>query len=132
MLSRYSMVRGVPSSELPKGIRQDTRKHTSHVLRPTTELVDAFLGHTDEATFRVFEARYRALLEARFAEDRKPFDELVELARTNDVYLGCSCPTKKNPDVRHCHTVVSLHFLAERYPALEVRFPAASRPKSRA
>lgn len=132
MLSRYSMVRGAPTSTLPKGIRQDTRKHTSHVLRPTAELVEAFLGHVDEASFRRFEASYRALLERRFADDRAPFDALVDLARTNDVYLGCNCPTKKNPDVRHCHTVVALHFLSERYPELEVRFPTAPPSKHRA
>lgn len=125
MLARYSMVRGAPASQLPKGIRQDTRRHTHHVLRPTAELVDAFLGHTgDETAWRAFRSGYRALLESRFAEDREPFDALAALARAHDVYLGCSCPTAKSPDVRRCHTSLALAFMKAHYPDLEVRMPA--------
>ena len=63
MLARYSMVRGAPASALPQGIRQDTRRHTHHVLHPAPELVDAFLVDTsDEARWRAFRTGYRALL----------------------------------------------------------------------
>lgn len=48
-----------------------------------------------------------------------PFDGL---ARRPDVYLGCSCPTKTNPDVRRCHTWLALEFIRERCPDLDVRF----------
>ena len=124
MLSRYQMARGVPASRLPRGIRQDTRKHTQHVLRPTEAMVTAYLGAPSDAAWKQLRTAYRALLAARFAEDRRPFDEIAELARHEDVYLGCSCPTKQNPDVRHCHTWLALEFFREHYGDLEVRMPA--------
>lgn len=126
MLARYSMVRGAPSSALPQGIRQDTRKHTKHVLRPTEEMVRKYLSAPTDAAWREFAARYRALLDERFAADRTPFDELAALARDNDVYLGCSCPTKANPDVRRCHTTLALAYMKCRYRNLDVRMPDAS------
>jgi uncharacterized protein YeaO (DUF488 family) len=123
MLSRYQMARGVPASALPKGLRQDTRKHTRHVLRPNEAMVKEYLAAPTEAAWQRFARAYRALLDARFAEDRSAFDELAELARTEDVFLGCSCPTKHNPDVRRCHTWLALELFRERYPDLEVRMP---------
>ncbi len=124
MLARYSMVRGAPAESLPKGIRQDTRKHTRHVLRPDAEMVEAVMAHADDASaWRTFASRYRALLSRRFSEDRAPFEALAELARTEDVYLGCNCPTAKNPDVRRCHTSLALAFMKAHYPDLEVRLP---------
>ncbi|WP_394846077.1 hypothetical protein LZC95_01275 [Pendulispora brunnea] len=124
MLARYSIVRGAPASSLPKGIRQDTRKHTRHVLRPTADLVEEVLAHADDpSAWRAFTASYRELLSERFAEDRGPFDALAELARANDVYLGCNCPTAKNPDVRRCHTALALAFMKKHYPDLDVRKP---------
>lgn len=124
MLARYTMVRGAPASSLPKGVRQDTRKHTRHVLRPTAEMVsEALTGSLDDVGWSAFAQRYRALLEARFAADRAPFDRLAELARAHDVYLGCSCPTARNPDVRRCHTAHALAFMRDRYPDLDVREP---------
>ena len=123
MLTRYQMVRGVPASELPAGVRQDTRKHTHHVLRPSAEMVTDFLGAPSAAAWRKLAASYRALLEERFAADRAGFDAIAELARQTDVHLGCNCPTKKNPDVRHCHTWLALDFFREHYPDLDVRLP---------
>ncbi|MBI2388091.1 MAG: hypothetical protein HYV09_00620 [Deltaproteobacteria bacterium] len=123
MLARYTMVRGAPASQLPKGVRQDTRKHTRHVLRPTAELVEAVLGHDDAAAWRDFAKAYHELLAERFAEDRTPFDALADLARSERVYLGCNCPTAKQPDVRRCHTVLALAFMREKYPDLEVVEP---------
>lgn len=128
MLSRYQMARGVPAAALPKGERQDTRKHTRHVLRPTAAIVSSYLAAPSEPAWHRFAKAYRALLAARFAEDRGPFDELAELARTHDVYLGCSCPTKHNPDVRRCHTWLALEFMRAHYPALDVRMPAPAGP----
>ena len=124
MLARYSIVRGAPASALPRGIRQDTRKHTRHPLRPTPEMVRRLLANPrDEAAWRSYAARYRALVAERFAADRRPFDALADLARKADVLLGCNCPTAKNPDVRHCHTVLALEFMKARYPDLDVRLP---------
>lgn len=122
-LSRYQMKRGLPASELPKGVRQDTRKHTRHVLRPPADAAERFLAAPDDRSFRRFAAEYRAAVEARWAEDPRPFDELAELAREQPVYLGCSCPTRHNPDLRRCHTWLALEMMAERYPDLDVRFP---------
>ena len=126
MLTRYQIVRGVPASRLPKGVRQDTRKHTRHVVRPSAELVTEFLEAPSEAAWKKFSSRYRAVLEERFAENRAPFDEIAELAKTEDVLFGCNCPTQKNPDVTHCHTWLALEFFKEKYPKLEVVMPSRS------
>jgi hypothetical protein len=124
VLSRYTIVRGAPASSLPDGVRQDTRKHTTHVLRPTPELVESVLGdQPTNAAWRAYPSAYRAILEERFAQDRAPFDHLARQAQFHDVYLGCNCPTKKQPDVQRCHTVLALAFMKERYPDLDVRMP---------
>jgi hypothetical protein len=125
MIGRYRIVRGVRPVEdpLPTGQRQDTRKHTRHILRPSAELVARFLQQPSESGFATFRAGYLHLLEERFRRDRKPFDTLCALASSCDVFLGCNCPTAKQPDVRRCHTYLALCFLAERYPELELRWP---------
>ena len=125
MLARYRIVRGTrsPDDPLPDGVRQDTRKHTRHVLRPTSPLVLALLKDSSAEAFARFERGYRALLQQRFATERQHFDQLAELARTNDVYLGCNCPTQRQPNVRRCHTVLALTFLREHYPDVDVRIP---------
>ncbi|MEM9353346.1 MAG: hypothetical protein AAGA92_10065 [Planctomycetota bacterium] len=48
---------------------------------------------------------------------------MARLAESQDVYLGCSCPTAKNPDADHCHTVLALRFFEQHYPRLKVRLP---------
>ena len=79
---------------------------------------------TEEAMdVRAFARDYRALLDQRAADDPAPFDALAQQARDADVYLGCSCPTQKNPDVANCHTAHALRFMAERYPDLQVEHP---------
>jgi len=125
MLARYRIVRGARPADdpLPDGVRQDTRKHTRHILRPSAELVTQFLSQPSSKGFSTFRAGYLALLEARFAESRTGFDALAEQARHADVYLGCNCPTAQQPDVRHCHTYLALGFLAKRYPDLRVQLP---------
>jgi|SRR5688572_29090972 len=125
MLARYRIVRGRRPDDdpLPDGVRQDTRKHTRHVLRPSAELVAALLADSSERSFRRFASAYRALLEERFGSERERFDELARLAREQHVYLGCNCPTERQPDVRRCHTALALAFLRERYPDLDVREP---------
>ncbi len=127
MLARYSIERGRALADHPKrvreGARQDTRKHTRHVLRPDAARVERYLADPSDAAWRRFSKAYLRELELRFAADREPFDALAELAESRDVYLGCSCPTAKNPDVRRCHTVLALGFMRRRYPALDVRLP---------
>lgn len=125
MLARYTMHRGRRPADdpLPEGVRIDTRRHTKHCLRPPRDVVDAYLDDPSEAAWRRFEADYRRVLAERFAEDRAPFDALAEQAMRGDVYLGCSCPTRKNPDVEHCHTVLALRFMARHFKKLEVVLP---------
>jgi uncharacterized protein YeaO (DUF488 family) len=125
MLARYSIVRGKrnPDDPLPNGIRQDTRKHTNHCLRPTAELVSAYLENPTPSAWAEFSHAYEALLAQRFANDPRPFESLAALTASRDVYIGCSCPTTKNPDVNHCHTVLALRFFAEQFPELHVVFP---------
>jgi len=125
MLARYRIVRGKrpPDEPLPEGRRIDIRKHTSHVLRPDAALVAMYLKRPDAANFKRYQAAYLARLRQRFAEDRAPFDALAAEAARSDVYLGCNCPTAKNPDVRHCHTYLALRFMKQKYPKLEVVLP---------
>jgi hypothetical protein len=126
VIGRYRIVRGArPAGDpLPEGIRQDTRKHTHHILRPTAEIVAPFLADpTSLQAFAHFRAAYLKLLEQRLRADPEPFAALVRLAKSNAVFLGCNCPTAKQPDVRHCHTALALDFLAQHYPELEVERP---------
>ena len=125
MLGRYRIVRGKrpPGEPLPDGVRQDTRKHTKHPLRPEPDAVARALDDPSAAAWKRFGKEYRALLAARWKADRCSFDELARLAREGDLWIGCNCPTTRNPDVRRCHTFLALEFLAERYPDLEVAWP---------
>ena len=127
MLARYKMYRGKrpPWDPLPNGIRRDTRHHTKHPLRPTRAVVEALLDSPSEMTWQVFRSAYTSMLEERFRENRSVFDELATLASDHDVFLGCNCPTQKNPRVDHCHTYLALQFMKQKYPDLEVRLPAA-------
>jgi uncharacterized protein YeaO (DUF488 family) len=128
MLSRYTIYRRRPADAgpLPNGIRKDTRYRTSHVLRPTKEIVEAYLDDPTDTAWSTFKREYLAVLEERFCKDRTPFDDLAELVADNDVFLGCNCPTKKNPILGRCHTYLALGFMKKKYPRLEVVIPAKS------
>jgi hypothetical protein len=127
MLSRYQIERGKAASAMPPelrdAIRQDTRKHTRHVLRPTVEIVAAYLDNPTGTNWNTFKVEYQRILQRRFSDDRVPIDELARLAQNADVILGCSCPTAKNPNVKHCHTWLALEFMRAKYGKLEIRFP---------
>jgi hypothetical protein len=125
MLARYHIVRGKrdPSDPLPEGHRMDTRKHTKHVLRPESAEVEKLLADLSAPAFKRFATAYLTTVEQRFKADRAPFDELAELATSENVYIGCNCPTAKQPDVRHCHTVLALGFMKKKYPKLRVVMP---------
>jgi hypothetical protein len=129
MLARYRIIRGKrpPGDRLPEGTRIDVRKHRDHALSPRGASVEAFLEDPTEEAARRFAAGYSALLEQRFAECRAPFDELAEAARGGDVYIGCNCPTRKNPDISRCHTVLALRFMKRKYPTLRVVLPRERR-----
>jgi hypothetical protein len=129
MLGRYSIVRGMPASALPQGTRQDTRKHTRHVLRPTEALVEAYLGQLDDdEAFARFREAYLDVLETRWRESTTPFETLAREAERADVWLGCNCPTAKNPNVLRCHTTLALAFMKARFPELPVAIVEGSRP----
>ncbi|MHC4079714.1 MAG: hypothetical protein ACYS15_10585 [Planctomycetota bacterium] len=125
MLTRYKMYRGPrPQNDpLPEGERRDTRKHTKHCLRPTPDIVERYLADTSVENWKLFEGEYLEILEARFAADPKPFEDLAAQASATDVYLGCSCPTTRNSDPSHCHTILALRFMKDKFPDLEVVFP---------
>lgn len=125
MLARYQMVRGkrAPDDPLPEGLRMDTRKHTNHVLRPETSDVERYLEDVQERSFAVFKQAYLKTLAQRFRAERPRFDAIADAARKGDVFLGCSCPTAHNKDLAHCHTLLALHFMQEKYPDLRVVFP---------
>jgi hypothetical protein len=122
MLARYQIVRGKrpPGNPLPVGRRIDTRKHTHHCLRPAAAAVEAFIRDPSPQGFARFAKEYRATIARRFARDRRPFDALAAQAQNEDIFLGCNCPTRWNPDVRHCHTSLALAFMRRKYPKLEV------------
>jgi uncharacterized protein YeaO (DUF488 family) len=125
MLSRYKIYRGKRPDDdpLPDGIRQDSRKHTRHCLRPPTELVERYLGAPGDEAWKAFQRDYFKELDRRFADDPAPFDELAALAGDEDVYIGCNCPTRKNPDPSRCHTILALRFMARKFRSIEVRHP---------
>ena len=124
-LHRYRITRGQRPADdpLPEGIRQDTRKHTGHCLRPGPKMVFRYLANPGDEAWSRFRSAYLELLEERFREDRAPFDELAVLARDNAVHIGCNCPTRANPRVDRCHTVLALSFMQGEYPDIEVVFP---------
>ena len=125
MLARYKIYRGKrpPNDQLPNGIRQDARWRTKHPLRPTEGIVKVLLAAPDEQAWAKYRRAYVELLNERFSQDRASFDKLADMARTRDVYIGCNCPTKLNPRVDHCHTVLALEFMKKKYPSLPVRLP---------
>ncbi len=125
MLARYKIYRGKPPADAqrPEGTRQDTRKHTRHCLRPPEKIVVKYLDNPSTEAWKKFKSSYFRSLEDRYEADRAPFDDLADLATAENVYLGCSCPTVKNPDVNRCHTVLALKFMKDQYAALEIEFP---------
>jgi len=129
MLARYKIYRGKrpPADPQPVGIRQDTRWRTRHPLHPTQDIVERYLASPTEEAWRAFRAAYLNLLDKRFSGDRESFDRLADLARANNVFIGCSCPTEKNPRVDHCHTWLALEFMKHKYPDLTVDFPSLDR-----
>ena len=126
MLGRYKIYRGKrdQADPLPKGLRQDARwRRTKHPLHPAKAMVKEFLAAPTSTAWRAFRKAYWDELEHRYRKDSAPFDRLADLADETDVFLGCSCPTKANPRVDHCHTFVALEFMKSKYPDLQVQFP---------
>lgn len=111
---------------MPEGIRQDSRWRTRHILRPTKEMVETYLDDLSDAGWEEFRSSYWDLIESRYQQDPEAFENLAKLASENDVFIGCSCPTQKNPDVRRCHTFPALEFMKKKFHDLKVVFPKKS------
>jgi hypothetical protein len=103
-----------------RGVRQLTAHKTTHCLRPTRAIVSQYLKNVSESAWRRYERLYRQILAKRFLGNRKLFDKLAAMARARDVFLGCYCPTKTNPNPDHCHTRLALKFMKEKYPDLDI------------
>jgi hypothetical protein len=86
-------------------------------------MVERYLAAVSDEAWERFRSDYLGLLEERFTSAPEPFEALANQARDADVYLGCSCPTAKNPDVSRCHTVSALAFMRRRFAGLDVRMP---------
>jgi len=71
-LHRYTTIRGLGREHLPQGIRQDTRKHTRHVLRPDTDDVVRYFADPTDAGWEQFAKSWRTCVEQRFADDPAP------------------------------------------------------------
>lgn len=125
MLTRYKIYRGKRPEDDPKpdGICKDIRKHVKHVLAPTRPMVEAYFKDPSDKSWTSLKKDYLELLNNRFKGQKDKFDELAKLATENDVFIGCNCPTQKNPDINRCHTVLALEFMKERYPDLMIEFP---------
>lgn len=123
MLSRFQIKRGVNYPRVPGALFKDTRKHVkAHVLAPTKDMVTRYLSQPTLDTWQWFQREYLLELQKRADERPEEFEELRRLAQTGDYYLGCSCPTPRNPLPCRCHTIVALEFMKERYPDLNVEF----------
>ena len=85
---------------LPEGIRQDTRYRTRHVLRPTKEIVEAYLADPSDAAWHAFVREYLALLSGRFREDRARFDELAPPGRRKRCIPWLQLPDEEEPHRR--------------------------------
>lgn len=112
-----------PHDPLPDGETIEITHRKGHFLSPSEMLVNRYLADPTEEMWSWYEQEYLELLQESFEKHRKQFDQLAEQACSTDVHLGCYCPTKKNPNVYHCHTVLALWFFEERYRALTVVFP---------
>lgn len=125
MFARYKIYRGKRPDDDPKpgGICKDIRKHVKHVLAPTKPMVEKYFKNPGDKAWDKLKKEYLALLTERLKDRREEFDELAELVINNDVFLGCNCPTRKNPDVNRCHTVLALEFMKQEYPKLKIEFP---------
>ena len=124
MLKRYQIIRGKKvSGRHPQEVYRDTRKHQNHCLAPTRTMVLEYLQDPSPKAWKLYERDYLKLLQQWFDRNPSQFDELAGKALRTDVYIGCSCPTKTNPDVYKCHTVLALEFMKSNYPALEIELP---------
>lgn len=119
MLSRYKIpwYQRIPRGDpVLTGRRIDTRKHRNNIFSPSREMVVEYLHKPTDQTWENYGREYNLLLEQRFRTRRSEFDALAKLAMNTDVFLGCNCPTKKNPDAYRCHTVLALQFTKRKYP----------------
>ena len=91
-------------------------------------MVERLLSSPSAQGYDQFRRAYLKLLGERFVTQRTAFDDLARCAMQADVYLGCNCPTRKQPQLAHCHTVLALGFMKEAYPELSIVFPVEVLP----
>jgi len=86
-------------------------------------MVKRYLSSPTDRAWARFETEYVAALQERHQKDPRPFEDLARMAKQEDVSIGCTCPTKTNPRVDRCHTVLALRFMKQMYPRLRVVIP---------
>ena len=100
--------RGVPKSEFGK---RDYYDVWLPALSPSQPLVSFALGATDAKSWKTFERKFRAEMNA--ADPARLLDLLAALSHQTDFAIGCYC---ENED--RCHRSVLRALLAERGAAL--------------
>ncbi|MBK7092877.1 MAG: hypothetical protein IPH59_14355 [bacterium] len=127
MLARYQIPprfhKIPPGDPALKGTRLDTRKNHNYVFCPTPEMVEAYFNDMTPKGWKLFTKNYRRLLQERFETRREEFDKWATVAAESDLFLGCSCPTERNPNLEQCHTWLALEFMQKKYPKLKIEFP---------
>ncbi len=94
MLARYTMERGKPARELPSGVRQDTRRHTRHFLRPTRELVTTFAIRPTQRG-RGLKQNISSYWKAGFERTRQVLWSLLLLQERTTSILGAAAQPKR-------------------------------------
>jgi hypothetical protein len=74
-------------------------------------MVEDFLANPNDEAWLRFRDGCHALLKTRQLEEPERFVELASLSSDNDVLIGCSCPTAKQPHIERCHTWLALEFM---------------------
>jgi hypothetical protein len=86
-------------------------------------MVFRYLAEPSDAAWTIFKKAYLELLADRYVDRRAEFDAFASGADRENIYIGCNCPTKANPTVGRCHTVLALKFMKKKYPKLNVVLP---------
>lgn len=122
MLGRFQIKRKVAFPRASGSVFKDSRKHTSHVFAPAKELVISYLRNPTLESWQTFQREYIRILRERLLSMPEKFEGIHRHAESGNYYIGCNCPTRTNPFLCRCHTVLALEFMKETYPDLEVDF----------
>jgi len=121
VLARYQIVRGKrpEGNPLPEGVRVDIRKHTKHFLRPTRQR-RGVPERPGRRAFRQFSARYDPTCRP-VSPKNGARSTPCGTGRKRRRLPRMHCPTRTNPEVTRCHTVLALGFMKRKYPRLPIR-----------